>query len=94
MLILEHLENNQDLEKLLEPKKKIHDLVTKINGSMLEFHKTVKDSKELEALADEFFNTKSNIIAIKSRSVHIDMYSLNEKISKLKNIKSSNIDFI
>jgi hypothetical protein len=94
MIKIESLEENPDLEALLEPKKRIFDLVTVVNGSMLNFHKTVKDSKELEQLANNYFAMKENIKAIRNKSISVDMDNLTRKISNIKSMKSVEIDFI
>ena len=94
MIKIESLEENPDLEALLEPKKRIFDLVTVVNGSMLNFDKTVKDSKELEQLANSYFAMKENIKAIRNKSISVDMDNLTRKISNIKSMKSVEIDFI
>lgn len=94
MLRLEQLEENHDLEVLLEPKKKVYDLILEVNGSMLNFHKTVKSSKDIEVLAESLFKIKGDIQKIRSKSAAINIDLLSQKLAKLKPMKSTEVDFI
>lgn len=92
MIKLNHLQEHFDLDVLLEPKKKVYDLVLQVNSSMLNFHKTVKTSKEIENLAEEVFQTKNKIKKIKDNAINPDLIA--KKIEKLKPSVSLDIDFI
>lgn len=92
MIKLEKLERNFDLETMIEPKKKVFNLVSEINGSMLTFHKTLKTSKDIEDLAQSVFKIKEEIKRIKEGAINLD--GLSKKIQNTKPIKSISIDFI
>jgi flagellar biosynthesis/type III secretory pathway chaperone len=94
MIYFDKLENGSDLEVLLEPKKRLHDIIIETDGSMLKFHKTVKTSKELEILADEVFAAKERVKAIKNKSTTIRIDNLSNKIHRLKGIIGTEVDFI
>lgn len=94
MIKLDLLENAPDLTTLLEPKRKIYNLIQKVNGSMAAFHKEVKTSKEIEDLAGELFTIINIQNATKSRSQGIRLENLIEKLKKTKNIKVNDIDFV
>jgi len=94
MFKLEKLENNTDLEALLEPKKKIHELISTVNGSMLNFHKAVKTSKEIEEIAERTFAMKQVIKSIQTRSSNVRVDDLVNKLQKVKAVKAEVVDFI
>ncbi len=94
MLKLEMLENNPDLDQLLDPKKKIFNLIKEVDGSMQKFHKTVKTSKEIEKLAQEFFTVKAQVKELKTKSRAVSIDNLRNKLTSLKNTKANDIDFI
>lgn len=92
MIKLENLETAPDLNTLLEPKKKIYNLIQKVNGSMAAFHKEVKTSKEIEDLAQELLVTISIKRATEQRSHQVSFSNLIDKLKKTKNIKINNVD--
>ena len=94
MIRTELLENKPDLEALLEPKKKIHNLIIECDGSMLKFHKAVKSSKELEELAETFFASKENFKTIKNKSTVIPIDRLTNRLAKLKGMRAAEVDFV
>jgi hypothetical protein len=94
MLRLEQLEQNPDVEKFLIPKKKLTELVKTVDKSMLKMHQTIKTSKDLEALAAEFFKTKTEFKEFKARSGTINIDNLRNKLTNLKNIKIQDVDFV
>lgn len=94
MLRLEELEDKQDLSQLLAPKKKIFNLINEVNGSMLKLHKVLPTSRDIEQLATEFFENKTQIKTFKSFSGNINLESLKNKLSALKNTKLDDLDFI
>ena len=91
MIRLDQLQESTDLEVLLEPKRKVYHLVMEVNGSMLNFHKALKTSTDIERLANEIFQTKNKIKTIKDNS---DSKGIITKIEKLKSMTSLDIDFI
>ena len=94
MLKLEILDTAPDLNTLLEPKRKIYNLIQKVNGSMAAFHKEVKTSKEIEDLATELASVIAVKDAAKIKSQHVSLSNLVEKLKKTKNIKLDDVDFI
>ena len=94
MIHFEKLENGSDLEALLGPKKRLHDIIIETDGSMLKFHKAIKTSKELEILADALFAAKERAKTIKNKSTTIKIDNLSNKIHKLKGMRATEVDFI
>lgn len=94
MILLESLESKVGLETLLEPKKRVYDLVTQVDGSMLNFHKVVKDSKEIEKLAEDLFNAKNILNDIRNKSRYFSTNNITEKLKSIKGMKSTDVDFI
>jgi hypothetical protein len=94
MIKIELLEEKTDIETILEPKKRIFNLVNEVNGSMLNFHKLAKRSEDIEELANSFFDTKKNIQKIKIESSLVSMERMRYGIEKVKPIKCTNLDFI
>ena len=93
MLKLDLISNNPAVSELLAPKKEIFDLVNKINGSMLELHKNLKTSKDIEVLAQKFYNAEETLREIRNRGF-LNLYNVKSKISKLKNMQVETDDFI
>lgn len=94
MIRFEKLDNGLNLEALLGPKKRLHEIIIETDGSMLKFHKAIKSSKELEVLAEELFAAKENVQMIKNKSTTIKIDNLSRKIHNLKGIRSTEVDFI
>ena len=93
-LKLDSLETKKDLKSLLKSKKRICDLIGKIDGSMLQFHKEIKTREELEEIANSFYSDKQAIQVIKDGNGGIQENKLVTKIMKIKAIISDDIDFI
>lgn len=94
MLRFEQLDSKQDLSELLTPKKKIFSLINEVDSSMLKLHKTLPSSKDIEALANEFFKNKAQIKIFKTTSGNINLESLKTKLTAIKNMKVDDLDFI
>lgn len=92
MIKLENLETAPDLNNLLEPKRKIYNLIQKVNGSMAAFHKEVKTSKEIEDLAEELVVAMTIKDTTSQRSQQVSFHNLVEKLKKTKNIKVTTVD--
>lgn len=94
MLKLDQLDSKQNLNELLESKKKIHDLIGKVDNSMLQFHKEVKSLDEIETIANNYFRDINTLKEIRQNSGHINISSLTRKIDGIKPVQSDDIDFI
>lgn len=94
MIKLDKIKDNLEVDKLLNSKKQIFNLIKTVNGSMLELHRTIKTSKEIEELANEFFKAKNDLKEFKTKSGSIDLSNMKKKLSSLKNIKLDDVDFI
>lgn len=95
MLKIERLENHKNLESVLESKKKIFNLMVKVNGSMNTFHKEIKTLREIEVLAEDYFISKEEIKVLKEKSFGLNESSVIEKLKNIKNSKIAvSIDFI
>lgn len=92
MIKIEMLESAPDLNTLLEPKRKVYNLIQKVNGSMAAFHKEVKTSKEIEDLADQLLGTIAVKRTAQERSRQVNVNNLIEKLKRTKNIKLNQVD--
>jgi hypothetical protein len=57
---------------------------------MINFHKTLKTSKDIQDLAEEIFITKETIKKIKENSEATNMKLLSKKLTKIKSINRHN----
>lgn len=94
MIALDKLKQNLDVDDLLKSKKEIHNKIIEVKNSMQQFHKTFKTSKEIEILADEFFESKKTVSTFMTTSPKLNLETLKSKINNLKNITVETEDFI
>ena len=94
MIKLDLLESKNDLDEYLHSKKRVSELIDKIDGSMLNFHKEVKTVKEMENIALNFFRDKKRIKEIRSNNGGISESALNLRVDKIVSVQTEDIDFI
>ena len=86
MLKIERLENHKNLESVLESKKKIFNLMVKVNGSMNTFHKEIKTLREIEVLAEDYFISKEEIKVLKENISKEECVNIQKEIELLGGI--------